>query len=129
MTRSLAAALGLLMLAAPASATEWINCSADGNAASADILVGMVDVISIAQAKVEAGGKNWATDAAGDQKIVVGQAFEDSEKIIVDFTDEGVSTIVVSLRLFKASEEEDFATGGTLRVAGIGAWPVTCSGP
>lgn len=119
----------LFALAAPAGATEWISCSADGGAASADILVGMVDVISIAQAKVEASGKNWATDLSGDKKIVVGQAFEDSEKMIVDFTDEGVSKVVASLRLFKASEEESFATGGTLRVAGVGAWAVACSGP
>ena len=78
---------------------------------------------------VEAKGKNWATDATGEQKIVVGQAFEDTEKLVVDFTDEGISSIVASLRLFKASEGEDYVTGGTLRVTGVGAWAVTCSGP
>ena len=72
--------------------------SAEGDAASAGILVGMVDVISIAQAKVEAGGKKWATDAAGDARIRVGQAFENAEKIVVDFTDDGVSSIVASLQ-------------------------------
>ena len=50
--------------------------------------------------------------------ISVGQAFEDSEKILVDFTDDGVSSIVASLRLFKASEGDDYVTGGTLRVTG-----------
>jgi hypothetical protein len=129
MKRQLVAASILLALAAPAGATEWIFCTAEGDAASAGILVGMVDVISIAQAKVEAGNKKWATDAEGDSRIRVGQAFEDSEKIVVDFTDDGVSSIVASLRLFKASEGDDYVTGGTLRITGSGAWAVTCSGP
>lgn len=120
----------LLALAAPASATEWVSCSAGGEGASVDVLVGLgLDVISIAAARIEAGGKKWATDAEGAQKIIVGQGFEDAEKMLVDFTDDGISTIVASLRLFKASEGESFATGGTLKVAGVGAWAVTCSGP
>lgn len=129
MRRRLLAASILVALATPAGATEWVSCSAEGDAASADILLGMVDVISIAQAKIEAGGRKWATDAEGGSKIIVGQAFEDSEKIIVDFTDEGVASIVASLRLFKASEGDNSASGGTLRVTGVGAWAVTCSGP
>ena len=126
----LAAGLIVAALAAPAAATESIACASDDRAASIDLLVGLgLDVVSIARATVEAGGKSWATDATGAQKIAVGQAFEDAEKLIVDFTDEGLSKIVASLRLFKASEGEDFVEGGTLRVAGLGAWAVTCSGP
>jgi hypothetical protein len=128
MKRLLAVAV-VLALATPAGATEWIACSADGDAASANILVGAVDVISIASANIEAGGKQWATDADGDARIRVGQAFEDSDNILVDFTDDQVSTIVGSLRLFKATEGDSDATGGILRVPGIGAWAVTCSGP
>ena len=59
----------------------------------------------------------------------VGQAFEDADMIVVDFTDEGVSSIIASLRLFKATEGDSDATGGTLRVPGVGAWAVTCTGP
>ena len=128
--RRLTAALIAATLAAPAAATESIVCASDDKAASIDVLVGLgLDVVSISRATIEAGGKSWATDAAGEQKIAVGQAFEDAEKLIVDFTDEGVSTIVASLRLFKASEGEDYVSGGTLRVAGAGAWAVTCSRP
>lgn len=119
----------LVALSAPAGATEWISCAAAGNVASADLLVGMVNVISIAQAKLAAGGRTWATDAEGSHKIVVGQAFEDADRIVIDFTDPGVSTIMASLRLFKASEAEDDATGGVLRISGVGAWAVACSGP
>ena len=126
----LTAGLIVAALAAPAAATESIVCASDDKAASIDLLVGLgLDVVSIARATVASGGKTWATDASGEQKIAVGQAFEDAEKLIVDFTDEGVSAIVASLRLFKASEGEDFVEGGTLRVAGVGAWAVTCSGP
>ena len=94
MTRLLAVAAVILALATPAGATEWIACSADGDAASANILVGAVDVISIASANIEAGGKKWETDATGDAAIRVGQAFEDADTILVDFTDEGVASIV-----------------------------------
>jgi hypothetical protein len=123
-------ALLLLALAAPAEATESIVCASDDKAASIDVLVGLgLDVVSISGATIEAKGKTWATDQAGEQKIALGQAFEDSEKLIADFTDEGISKIVAALRLFKASEGEDYVTGGTLRVADVGAWAVTCSGP
>jgi len=128
MRRLLAAAV-VVAIVTPAGATEWIACTADGDAASANILVGMVDVLSIASANVEAGGKKWATDAEGDAKIIVGQAFEDAETIHVDFTDAGVSAVVAQLRLFKATEGDSDATGGILRVPGVGAWAVSCSGP
>ena len=128
MKQLLAAAI-VLALATPAGATEWITCSAEGDAASANILVGMVDVLSIAQANVEAGGKKWTTDATGDGALRIGQAFENAEMIVVDFTDEGVSSIVASLRLFKATEGDNDATGGTLRISGVGAWVVACTGP
>lgn len=130
MKRSFVVASLLFGLAAPAVATETITCASDDKSASIDVLVGLgLDVISIARATIEAKGKTWSTDAQGSQKIVVGQGFEDSERMLVDFTDENVAAIVASLRLFKASEEEDFATGGTLRISGVGAWAVACSGP
>ena len=71
MKRLLAVAV-VLAFATPAGATEWIACSADGDAASANILVGMAAVTSIASANVEAGGEKWATGAEGDAAIRVG---------------------------------------------------------
>jgi hypothetical protein len=126
----LALAALLLGLAAPAQATESIVCASDDQAASIDMLVGLgLDVVAIDRVSIEAGGKNWATNAEGDSKIAIGQAFEDDEKLIADFTDDGISKIVASVRLYKASEGEFFAQGGTLKIAGAGAWAVTCSGP
>jgi hypothetical protein len=128
--RLLAAGLIVAALAVPAAATESIVCASDDKAVSIDLLVGSgLDVVSIARATIEAGGKIWATDATGERKIAVGQAFENAEKLIVDFTDEGVAAIVASLRLFKASESDNFVEGGTLRLAGVGAWAITCPEP
>jgi hypothetical protein len=128
MRRLLAAAV-VLAMATPAGATEWIACSGDSDAVQANILVSMMDVLSISSANVEAGGKKWAVGAEGDAAIRIGQAFEDSDTIHVDFTDEQVSTVIAQLRLFKATEGDLDATGGILRVPGVGAWAVSCSGP
>jgi hypothetical protein len=128
--RLLAAGLIVAALAVPAAATESIVCASDDKAVSIDLLVGSgLDVAAIARATIEAGGKVWATDTTGERKIAVGQAFEDAEKLIIDFTDEGVAAIVASLRLFKASESDNFVEGGTLRLAGVGAWAITCPEP
>jgi hypothetical protein len=125
--KGLLAVVVVLGLAAPAGATEWIICTSGDGAATASVLVGMVDVLSISRAHIEAGDKTWATDADGAARIRIGQAFEDSDNILVDFTDDQVSTIVASLRLFKATEGDNDVVGGILKVPGVGAWSVGCS--
>ena len=128
--RILAALSILVALAVPAAGTESIVCASEDQTASVDMLVGLgLDVVAVDRVTVEARGRTWATNVDGEQKIVVGQAFEDGEKLFVDLTAEGMAPIVASLRLFKASEGEDYASGGTLKVTGVGAWAVTCSGP
>ena len=87
--------------ATPALATEWEHCSDAGGAASFDYLAGDGDPVS------------------------VGQAFEDAEAIRIDALDKDAG-IVASLRLFKASESGEAATGGTLSINGLGAWAVSC---
>lgn len=124
------AAIGVLVIAtaAPAKATEWLNCS-DGDKASFNVLLGNMNVIAVDTIEVEAGGKKWSTRGEGATSITKGQAFETADQIYIDVTDDKMDAIVAQLRLFKASEGEDFVSAGTLRVAGIGAWAVTCSGP
>jgi hypothetical protein len=122
--------LGLCGLATPSLATEWIACASSDGGASMDILVGSVDVLSIAGITVTVGDKVWATDPAygpGDP-VIVGQAFEDADTIRVDAVDDGY-VVVAALRLFKASEGEDYVHAGTLRIPGHGAWAVACTGP
>jgi hypothetical protein len=123
-------AIGVLVIAAaaPARATEWLNCS-DGDKASFNVLLGNMNVIAVDTVKVEAGGKKWSTRGGDATPITNGQAFETADQIYIDVTDDKMDAIVAQLRLFKAGEGDDYVSAGTLRVAGIGAWAVTCSGP
>jgi hypothetical protein len=123
-------AIGLLLIAiaVPAKATEWLNCS-DGDKASFNVLLGNMNVIAVDTIEVEVGEKKWSTRDEGATRVTKGQAFETADQIYIDATDDKMDAIVAQLRLFKASEGEDYVSAGTLRVAGVGAWAVTCSGP
>lgn len=111
-----------------ARATETTICSGDG--ASISLLMGAVPVVSIAKADMEAGTQRWSTQPEeGVTKVTVGQAFETSEILHVDITDDNVSEILAKLRIYKASESDFYAAGGTLWISGVGAWAVSCSGP
>ncbi len=125
--RALLVAL-LALAATPALATEWEHCADAGGAASFDYLAGDgADVLSVSALTVTAGEKVWASDAAngpGDP-VKVGQAFESADTILIDALD-GNNARIASLRLFRASEGGDTATGGTLTITGLGAWAVSC---
>jgi hypothetical protein len=128
--RLLATALIATGVASPALATEWLNCSDRDGAASIDLLLGTLDVVSIAGMTISVGDKAWASHVEyGPGEIVtVGQAFETPEALVVDVMNEGVTTKIAELRLFKASEADTFVYAGTLRIPGHGAWAVSCSG-
>jgi hypothetical protein len=117
------------LTASPASATEWVSCASPGGEASFDYLAGTLDVLSVVGLNISVGERVWASDVAygpGDP-VVVGQAFEDAQTVRIDAVDEAVSTIIASLRLFKADQDGATAYGGTLSIPGHGAWPVACS--
>lgn len=118
-------------VATPAAATEWVHCSDAGGAASFDYLAGDgTGVLSISALTVTAGEKVWASDPAngpGDP-VSVGQAFEDADSVRIDAMDGDFSKIA-ELRLFKTTEGDMYVSGGTLRVAKMGAWTVSCEGP
>ncbi len=124
------AAIGAVMIAAalPAKATEWLIC-ADGGKASINVLLGNMNVIAIDTIQIEVGQKKWSTRGEGAIPITKGQAFETADQILLDVTDDSEDAIVAQLRLFKATEGDEYVSGGTLRVVGEGAWAVTCSGP
>jgi hypothetical protein len=129
--RCYSAAVGLiagLSMMTAVQATETTICSGDG--ASISLLMGAVPVVSIAKADMEAGTRRWSTQAEnGVTPIAVGQAFETSEILHVDITDANISEISAKLRVYKASESDFYAAGGTLWISGVGAWAVNCSGP
>jgi hypothetical protein len=128
MKRFVAIGVLLIALAGPAKATEWLNCS-DGDKASFNVLLGNMDVIVVDTIEIEAGGKRWSTREGDGTPISKGQAFKTADQIYIDVTDDKMDAIVAQLRLFIASEGGDYVSAGTLRVAGVGAWAVTCSGP
>lgn len=127
MKRAPAFLLAMLALAFPASATESMLCSAEGDAASIDVLMGNTAVIAPVRVWLNAGDKSWTTDGQpGSTKIVIGQAFQDESQLLLDVTDENITSVIASLRLVTTSEGNSFASGGTLRIVGVGAWAVSC---
>ncbi|HVY50711.1 MAG TPA: hypothetical protein VHA07_04040, partial [Devosia sp.] len=86
-----------------------------------------LDVLTVSALTITAGEKVWASDPAngpGDP-VSVGQAFETPESIAIDALDKD-SVRFARLRLSKASEGGTIALGGTLAIAGQGAWAVSC---
>jgi hypothetical protein len=121
---------GLLAFAAPAQATGEFSCG-NGKGVGVDLLVGHVDVLSIARVVVTVGDKVWSStpESWPGTPIAVGQAFEDDRQLMLDITDDGVSEILGRLRVFKASEGETSVAGGVFTWKGEGAFVVDCSEP
>ncbi len=122
-------------MALPADATEWMDCSDPADSISIRVLLGAMDVIAVNTVEIVASGAKWSTAGGeGVTLITNGQAFETAEQIWIDMTDEAVNKVVARLRLFKAVDdggdgEAATVIGGTLAMPGVGAWPVSCSGP
>ena len=130
-TATIAAVAVLAALwAAPAQATGTIECvGAAGADARAFLSVGRVPVLAVLGAEIEAEGMTYATDAAARpdaEPILFGQGFLDEDRLRADFTDPNVEEILVSLRVERAFEDKAGAQAGVLRIAGFGAYAVTC---
>ena len=114
--------------ATPAFATEWVHCSDAEGGASFDYLAGDgTGVLQISAVTITAGEKVWASDPAngpGDP-VTIGQAYEDGTMVLIDAMDKDFAKLA-ELKLFKASEGDAVTLGGTLRIAGQGAWTVSC---
>lgn len=131
MIRLAAIAFGLCGLATPSLATEWIDCADAAGAASFSYLTGSLDQLQIVGLNISVGDKVWASDVAygpGDP-VAVGQAFESKDMVLVDAVAPDMSATIAELRLFKAEEADSTIHAGTLRIPGLGAWAVACTGP
>ena len=117
-----------VLAASPAMATEWVHCADAGGAASFDYLAGDgTGVLQVSAVTITAAEKVWASDPAngpGDP-VSIGQAYEDGAMVLIDAMDKDF-TKLAELRLFKVGEGDAVALGGTLRIAGQGAWAVSC---
>lgn len=126
-----AASIAALGAASSAHATGNISCNGvDGSDATIEFNFGTLPVLNILGASVSAGGAVWSTQPGkGETEIIVGQAAEDGNLLIADFTDPNVEQVLISLRLLSAQEGGDFVRAGTLTIAGHGAHAVVCVGP
>jgi hypothetical protein len=119
--------------ATPASATEWIDCTATGGGdASFNFLTGASNELAIAGLTIAVGKDSWSSNPAfgAGTDVGVGQAFEDADSIRVDAIDEKGGARIAELRLFKAQDgDSDEVDAGTLKIVGHGAWAVSCVGP
>ena len=132
MMRWLAAAMLAVAPASPALATEWLNCADRDGAAGIDLLLGAMDVAAVVGISISAGERSWASavEYGPGEPVAVGQAFETQDALLLDVMDANMMAVVAQLRLFKAEEgDAPMAYGGTLRIAGEGAWAVSCTGP
>ena len=120
-----------LMLVTPAFSTEWVYCGDTNNEVSVGVLLGGVEFVNISGITLEANGKQWASSPTyGEgEPVAISQTFIGDDQIIIDFADEENSEILAQLRVYIAEEGEDYVQGGILRVAGQGAWIVSCEGP
>ena len=120
-----------LLLVTPASSTEWAYCGDANNEVSVGVLLGGVDFVNISGITLMAKGKEWASSPTyGEgEPIAISQTYIGDDQMIIDFADEEHNEPLAQLRVYIAEEGEDYVQGGILRVAGRGAWVVTCEGP
>ena len=124
------AALAMVFSVSPALATENIICSSADQKAALSFLVGTTPGLAPLALTMDANGKQWATKPEGGATaILIAQAFSDDEGLKIDISDDNAERIIARLRVSQAHEEgAEPVFAGTLHIAGVGAWPVTCSG-
>lgn len=90
--------------------------------------LGTAGGLSIVGASMHAGEERWVTDPAYGEGALftVGQSFSDEAGLKADFFDDIVNERVAELRLVRAQESNDWVLAGTLRILGVGVWPVAC---
>ncbi|WP_173932190.1 hypothetical protein [Chelativorans sp. Marseille-P2723] len=129
MRRSALSLLLILLAAGPAAASGAIECTTSGGEASASLTIGSLPVLAVVGAKLEAGERRWTIGGDDAEGIAVGQAFRGIGEMRIDFTDPNVEEVVAEMRLFTATEGRQSVTAGTMRIADVGAWALTCEGP
>ncbi|MFT3986729.1 hypothetical protein [Aestuariivirga sp.] len=117
-----------VLTASPALATEWLNCAAEGGKAEMNVLLGLTDYVAVDTVNISVGKKTWSNKKGQGISVAVSQAYQTSDMTLIDVADNDGAQ-VGQLRIFTASEGEDSAYGGVLRIVNEGAWPVSCSGP
>jgi hypothetical protein len=127
MMRALVAAVAAALVAGPAVAGEGLICDGPEGVSVTIALGGGVGAAPLG-ATIEANGKTLATDAGVGTPVVIAKAFAGESRYLYDFADTNQETILAEVRLFFAHVDGfEPALGGTLRVVGVGAWPIACT--
>jgi len=127
--RIVAAAFMMTMAIGSAGATESIDCNDPQGRASVGLTVGSLPVLAVVGAHISVGHQEWAIGMDGDKAIISGQAFQTGDQWLVDFTDPNVERVIAEVRLLSALENDEYVLAGTLKVPGVGAYPLVCVGP
>ena len=78
---------------------------------------------------MSAGKRAWSTnDREGTTAMHISQAFQTDNYVSVDLSDADQVNILAELRVNTAVEGSADAAAGTLRIIGVGVWPVVCTG-
>lgn len=128
MIRTTILTLAVTFAASSAFATGEVYCETpDGSGTVFGYDFGRVPGLAIVGATIRADGRLWSlTEANGAIPIIVAQGARDGMRTVIDFADPEFATILASVRLTSAVEGDDYVTAGTLRIAGVGAFPLVC---
>lgn len=117
----------LALSAAPSLASFGLMCSGP-EGVTVSIPLGAGPGLTPLGAEIRAMDKTWTTEAgvAGTIAIMTAQSAALDSRLYLDFTDPNYEGVLAELRLFRAQDEDEPVYGGTLRLAGHGAWPIAC---
>jgi hypothetical protein len=121
------AAVILAASAAPSLASFGLMCEGPDGVIASIPLGGGVGLHPLG-AEIKAAGQTWTTEegVSGTIEMAPAQSAEVGNQLYIDFADPNFEAVIAEIRLFWAMEGDEPVYGGTLRVAGHGAWPITC---
>lgn len=117
----------LALSVAPSFASFGLMCTGP-NGIDVSVPLGAGPGLTPLGTEIKAAGNVWTTEAgkAGTIQVTPAQSASLDNRLYLDFSDPNYESVLVEIRLFWAEEETDPIYGGTLRIAGHGAWPISC---
>ena len=122
MRQSILALAAVIVLSAPAAATEWIYCGDTTGEVQIGLLAGHFQFLEVNRANFSVGDEQWSTNPELEpgKPIAIGQHYSGDNQLLIDLTDVNAEETMAELRIFTADEGEDYVQGGVLRVP---PWP------
>lgn len=117
----------LALSVTPTLASFGLFCEGPDGVSASIALGGGVGLTPLG-AEIKAVGQIWTTEdeVSGTIQIVPGQRAEVGQQLYMDFADPNFEVVIAEVRLFWVMEGDEPVYGGTLRIPGHGAWPISC---